>query len=59
MNGLFNIETIIQLINFWILIPIAVLDKKDEIGLVKLDGILEIDNKIHINHINNKVYYLP
>ena len=38
--------------------PQEILDKNYEIGLVKLDGILEINKKIHINHTNNKLYYI-
>jgi hypothetical protein len=34
------------------------LDKNYEIGLVKLDEILEINKKININYTNNKFYYL-
>jgi hypothetical protein len=33
------------------------LDNKYEIALIKLDGILEINKKININHTNNKFYY--
>jgi hypothetical protein len=33
------------------------LDKIYEIGLVKLDGTIEINNKININYTNNKFYY--
>ena len=32
-------------------------DKKYEIGLVKLDGSLEINKKTSINYTNNKFYY--
>ena len=38
--------------------PQGFLDKKHEIGLVKLDGILEINEKININCANNKFYYI-
>jgi C4-dicarboxylate transporter len=34
------------------------LDKKYEIALIKLNGNLEINKKININHTNNKFYYL-
>jgi hypothetical protein len=34
------------------------LDKKYEIAFVKLDGNLEINNKINMNYTNNKFYYL-
>ena len=34
------------------------MDKKYEIAFVKLDGNLEINNKININYTNNKFYYL-
>jgi hypothetical protein len=33
------------------------LDKKYEIELLKLDGILEISKKVNINYTNNKFYY--
>ena len=58
INGLLHIETIIQWINFEYSFPQEFLDKKYEIALIKLDGILEINKKIHINHTNNKFYYL-
>jgi hypothetical protein len=38
--------------------PQEFLDKKYEIGLVKLDGNLEMNNKININYTNNKFYYI-
>ena len=38
--------------------PQDFLDKKYEIGLLKLDGKLEIDNKINLNQNNNKFYYM-
>jgi hypothetical protein len=38
--------------------PQEFLDKNYEIGLAKLDGTLEINNKININYTNNKFYYL-
>lgn len=34
------------------------LDKRYEIGLVKLDGTLEINKKINVNFTNNKFYYI-
>jgi hypothetical protein len=34
------------------------LDKNYEVGLVKLDGLIEINQKISINCMNNKFYYL-
>ena len=34
------------------------LDKEYEIGLLKLDGKLEIDNKMYVNQTNNKFYYI-
>jgi hypothetical protein len=33
------------------------LDKSYEIGLIKLDGLIEINRQININHMNNKFYY--
>jgi hypothetical protein len=38
--------------------PQEFLDKKYEIGLVKLDGNLETNKKININYTNNKFYYI-
>ena len=38
--------------------PQEFLDKNYEIGLIKLDGILEINKQININYTNNKFYYL-
>ena len=38
--------------------PQTFLDKKYEIGLLKLDGKLKIDNKINVNQTNNKFYYI-
>jgi hypothetical protein len=37
--------------------PQEFLDKNYEIALIKLDGVLEINNKISINYTNNKFYY--
>ena len=37
--------------------PQEFLDKKYEIGLIKLDGNLKVNNKISINYTNNKFYY--
>jgi hypothetical protein len=34
------------------------LDKNYEVGLVKLDGTIEINNKINVNYSNNKFYYV-
>ena len=34
------------------------MDKNYEIGLLKIDGKLEIDNKISVNQNNNKFYYV-
>ena len=34
-----------------------VLRKKYKIGVIKLDGYLEIKNKINKNHTNNKFFY--
>jgi hypothetical protein len=33
------------------------LDNRYEVGLVKLDGTIKINNKININYTNNKFYY--
>ena len=38
--------------------PQDFLDRKYEIAILKLDGKLEIDNKINVNQTNNKFYYL-
>lgn len=38
--------------------PQKFLDEKCEIALIKLDGTLEINKKISINHTNNKFDYL-
>jgi hypothetical protein len=43
---------------FEYLFPQEFLDKKYEIALIKLDGILEINKKTNINYSNNKFYYL-
>jgi hypothetical protein len=37
--------------------PQEFFDKKYEIALIKLDGNLEVNNKININYTNNKFYY--
>jgi hypothetical protein len=34
------------------------LDENYELGLVKLDGLIEINQKININCMNNKFYYI-
>ena len=34
------------------------MDNRYEIALIKLDGNLELNNKININYTNNKFYYL-
>ena len=44
--------------NFEYSFPQEFLDKNYEIGLIKLDGTLEINKKININYTNNKFYYL-
>ena len=38
--------------------PQEFLDNRYEIALIKLDGNLELNNKININYTNNKFYYL-
>ena len=43
--------------NFEYSFPQEFLDKKYEIALIKLDGILEINKEININYTNNKFYY--
>ena len=42
--------------NFEYSFPQEFLDKKYEIGLLKLDGNLEINYKININQTNNKFF---
>jgi hypothetical protein len=54
----FNLQLCVNEVSFKYSFPQTFLDKKYEIGLLKLDGKLEIDNKIDINQTNNKFYYI-